>query len=764
MHRSFIAILAVLLGILISSLSFGSQVYVGPSDSNGHFQMTAPTEEEMQMMAETRLEKHACMQKSTERLAAMREANNPLVATVYPTSNMYDYDVLYYKIDISISMSGETVGGYVEMHLKSLIDGLSYVDLTLANQLNVTATRLDGVSQAFWHSTDILTVNFTTPLNDGDEFTLKVEYDGYPSTSDGLGMFFYSYSGRRVCYTNCEPWGARNWWPCKDFTFDKPDSANIIITHPTTYGGYTMDLVSNGLRQSVTDNGNGTTTTHWLEKHPIATYLVALVLTDFNQTNQSWEYAPGEFMPVEHNYYPTTSPSDSSYSTYYMVNYTLPALDALSYYWGLYPFWDEKYGHMHFGWGGAMEHQTCTSISPTFNTEYVIAHELAHQWSGDQVTCAPVNHMWINEGFASYAEVLYFEYHYGSSYAKTWLSYQEHINAGTPYVEDLETDNVFDGTTVYDKGSWLVHMLRNQMGDDLFFPAMQDFFLTSEFAGGSASTDDLNSVVSQYYGSDMSWFFDTWVYQEGQPDYRYSYDYEPDTILGTGYFVYFILEQQNMDGVFPMHVDIVAHAGDYDSAFTIWNTSEVDVYTFNLPNPPTSFEIDPDDKILKTAGQVPFSMHIASPGRLPDAVLGEPYSYTLQAIGGVPDYTWQKTLGQFPVGMTFNGTTGVLSGTPTWVADYFFRLRCTDSDSPPKVDERAFTLAVVEESFPRGDCDGSGEIDIDDVVYLIAYIFSGGPAPDPLESGDVDCSTEIDIDDVVYLIEYIFTGGPAPCM
>jgi hypothetical protein len=468
-------------------------------------------------------------------------------------------------------------------------------------------------------------------------------------------------------------------------------------------------------------------------------------------------------MPVEHNYYPSAGPTNQYTSTYYAVQYTIPALDALSYYWGLYPFYEEKYGHMHFGWGGAMEHQTCTSISPSFNTEYVIPHELGHQWSGDQVTCWPINDMWLNEGFASYAEVLYFEYNYGWPTAKQWLDGQAHYNAGTPYVEDIVNDDIFDGATVYDKGSWLVHMLRNQMGDDLFFPAMQDFFHTSEFAGGHANTDDLNSVVSQYYGSDMSWFFDAWVYQDGQPNYKYSYQYDVDTAAGSGYLVDLVIEQANMDGIFPMHLDIVAHAGAYDSSFTVWNNSGVQVFSFNLPNPPTSFDLDPDDKILNLAQEVPFTMHIATSEQLGEVTINEPTTITMQAIGGVPPYTWVKVLGQFPFGMTFNGTTGELSGTPSWVADYFFRLQCTDSDDPPTTDERSFTLSVVEPSAPRGDCDGSGEIDIDDVVYLIAYIFASGPPPDPLTAGDVDCSGEIDIDDVVYLIAYIFTGGPAPC-
>jgi aminopeptidase N len=754
-------VIATLMAVaVVSGTTFGSQIWVGPTDSDGHIYKTPPSAEQMQKMIAERDSLHACKQKSVALNEKIKAARSPLVVA-YPTSNMYDYDVLYYQIDIEIDMGAETVDGYVDMQCKSLVNGLSYVDMTLTTGMSVTEVDLNSSAQTFSHATEVLTVNFDQTLDTDDEFTVRVYYNGTPTYSNLDGMDFYTAFSRKVCYTNCEPFGARNWWPCKDFPFDKADNGvDVIITHPTTYGGYTMDLVSNGVLQSVTNVGGGLTETHWKEFHPISTYLVALVLTDFNKTVQNWEYSPGNFMPVEQNYYPSAPPSATWSSTWYMVNYTIPSLDALSYFFGLYPFYDEKYGHMHYGWNGAMEHQTTTSISPYFNSEYVIAHELGHQWAGDNVTCKTFNHIWLNEGFASYCEVLYFEYTYGWPTAKSWLMGQRHINAGTPYVENIETQDIFDGVTVYDKGSWLVHMLRNQMGDDLFFPAMQDYFHTSAFAGKSADTDDLNSVCSQYYGSDMSWFFDAWVYQEGQPNYVYSYTSE-ESEKAAGYNVLFFLDQNNVDGVFPMNVDIVAYAGGFDSTYTIWNAGP-ELYEFNFPNPPDSFKIDPEDKILKTVSEEAWSMHIAV-ASIPDAVLGEPYSFTFTAVGGVPDYTWEKILGQYPYGLSMNEATGELSGTPGWVAEYFFELRCTDSDDPPNVEERGFSMRVVEPGIDRGDVDDSGNIDVDDAVFLIQYIFAAGPAPDPLEKGDVDCSGGVDIDDVVYLVTYIFGSGPEPC-
>lgn len=711
--------------------------------------------EDMQRMIDERGDQHFCALKSA---ASLKQKQSPDIV-FYPTSNMYDYDLLYYRIDINIDFDTEHIDGYVDIRISSLIDGLSFVDLTLNTGLNVSSIVIDAVSQPFSHSTEILTVNFGETFNTGEEFTLRVNYNGYPPF-DGDGMFFDYYGGRKICQTTCEPFGSRNWWPCKDFPFDKPDSIDIVITHPEIYNGDVIDCISAGTLLSTTSNGDGTVTTHWFEKYPIAEYLVALVVTDFDKNVQSWEYEPGQFMLVEHYYFPSLPPTDMSGSSYYMINYTLPALDAYTYYWGRYPFYDEKYGNMHCTFPG-MEHQTMSSIGTYWSDEYVIIHELAHQWAGDQVTCKTFNHIWLNEGIGTYFEVMFYEYHYGWEMAHQLLIAYRRLNAGSPYVEDIVNDDIFSSTTSYAKGAWVTHMLRRQMGDSLFFPAMQYFFHESEFAGKSATTEDLNSVVSQYYGSDMSWFFDAWVYQPGQPDYEYSYQYSEDMVEG-GYQVDFFLEYDATDGIFPMNVEIAISGAAFDTLITVWNGSAGDYYSFNIPVPPDDIQIDPNDNILKTVNQVPFAFHIASTV-LPDAILGEPYSFTLSAVGGVPGYTWEKILGQFPMGMTLDPNTGVLSGIPTWPAVHAFKIRCTDSDDPPNLDERFCILTVLEFAYLCGDCDMSGAVDIDDVVFLINFIFGGGPVPEPIESGDADCSENIDIDDVVYLITYIFGGGPEPC-
>jgi hypothetical protein len=138
----------------------------------------------------------------------------------------------------------------------------------------------------------------------------------------------------------------------------------------------------------------------------------------------------------------------------------------------------------------------------------------------------------------------------------------------------------------------------------------------------------------------------------------------------------------------------------------------------------------------------------------------------MQVVGGTAPYNWTFVSGDIPYGLEFTGGgQGTISGTPNWKATFYFTFAVSDNSAPTLVDTIHCEMTVTDSpvTYVCGDADASGDVDISDVVYLIAYIFSGGPAPDPIASGDADCSSNVDISDVVYLINYIFSGGTAPC-
>jgi hypothetical protein len=156
-------------------------------------------------------------------------------------------------------------------------------------------------------------------------------------------------------------------------------------------------------------------------------------------------------------------------------------------------------------------------------------------------------------------------------------------------------------------------------------------------------------------------------------------------------------------------------------------------------------------------------LHIES-YEIPTPYLDEPYFYEFWAVGGTEPYTWTFVGGDLPLGLSFTGgATATLSGTPVWPATYYFTVAVSSSDEPPLADTMTCAMEVTERPYVCGDTDSNGLVNVSDVVYLINYIFGGGPAPLPLESGDVDCNGVVNIPDAVYLIAYIFGGGPEPC-
>jgi aminopeptidase N len=594
------------------------------------------------------------------------------------------------------------------------------------------------------------------PIDSGQQITIRVDYGFYPNQV-GYMRFYYSH-GSEVVFTSTEPFGSRFWFPCKDFPFDKPDSVDVIGTHPANY-----TFASNGLLQSRVENGDGTATTHWHHGFPIAEYLITIGCTNYINYSQTWEYEPGKFMPIESYYYPGAPPSQTWSSAYYCETYAVPVLEALSYWFTLYPWVSERYGHNHYGWGGAMEHQTMTSISPSFNTEWVVAHEAGHQWGGDLITCRDFHHMWLNEGFASYSEALYMKYHYGYEAYKGWLSSQRQLNAGTPYVEDLINDNVFDGATVYDKGSWVFYMLHMVLGDDeTFRQCMDAYFHDPELEYQSAYTSDLQRVAEQFYGAPMDWFFNQWVYEPGNPEYEYSWQ------LTSGkdkddYRLDLYIEQIQEWTTFTMPIEIFAVSATDTAEYKVFNDRRGQLFVLDISFEPDTVLIDPDEKILRKVYYNPeFTVHIIGE-RLPEAWVGAPYQTEIAAIGGEKPYDWEVSFGQLPYGLnlTVSDSKAILSGKPTYATEFTFTLKVIDNTQDHS--EYRFSIKVNPALAICGDFNDDQEINVSDVVYLINYVYLAGPEPEPFKTMDVNCDDKAGLADIVYMINYLFRSGPEPC-
>jgi aminopeptidase N len=507
------------------------------------------------------------------------------------------YDVLHYELSLDVDPASESISGTLSMEARSLVEGPASVVLDLFNVLTVSAVRERGAAANFSHANDLLTVNLSGVYAAGDTIRVEIDYGGNPTgDNDELNDTAFSFAkhgpnpanrDQLVIYTISEPFFARAWWPCKDVPGDKA-TARLRITVPDT-----LVVASNGVLEGEAGVPGGKKTYTWYEKYPIATYLVSLAISNYVVFDDYFDYAPAESMQVVCYAYP-----EHEIGARLDFTNTVRMLEIYSDLFGLYPFVDEKYGMAEFGWAGAMEHQTCTSMGSVFfagttrRDDWVVAHELAHQWWGDLVTPADWADVWLNEGFATYSEALWVEATAGPDSMRVYMSGWRPSWGfrGTLY----DPENLF-GTTVYRKGGWVLHMLRGVMGDEVFFAALRDYGSEESFGYGNATTADFQRVCEEHYGGSLQWFFDEWVYGEGEPVYAY---YWASAGEGMNASVDLSIRQVQTDGIFAMPIEVRFSFASGDTTVTVWNDGAVAQQRFAFGREVLGVVLDPDAWIL----------------------------------------------------------------------------------------------------------------------------------------------------------------------
>jgi hypothetical protein len=666
----------------------------------------------------------------------------------------WQYDVSYYEIYFDIDFVTEIIDGYVTMQATSLYDGLTQVEIDLYWDMTVDSVTQNGSQVSSSHVGNLITVTLDQPYDSGSVFTVTTYYNGHPTEGGFQAFKFTSHGSPSVdmATTLSEPYFARTWWPCKDYPDDKTDSVDVIIRHPADFV-----CSSNGTLVSVIDNFDGTKTTHWHEQYPITTYLVSICVTNY-LTFSNWYVAmDGDSMPVDYWVYPENwSAANSSYPV------TVDMIAAFAQKFGEYPFIEEKYGMSQFGWGGAMEHQTNTSMSSSAYYQSIIAHELGHMWYGDMITCENWHEIWMNEGFASYTEAVWFESQGTFQDYINYMNGMRYTSGGTIYCQDTTSVWAIFTSRVYDKGAWVLHMLRHVVGDQTFWDILAAYYDDPRYKWGDITTLEFRDICEDVSGIDLHEFFDDWIWGEYYPKFRYSYTYEqygPDD-----YVVYLHLRQYQSTSpqVFDLPVDIEVYDGSsYHLTVVDMDEREEDYIIFvdDAAGPPFSLAVDRNDWILKINSSESYSFHLIY-DPLGDGTQFASYIDSVIAKGGAQPYSFSVVTGNLPDGIELGVSDGMLMGAPTENGLFTFTVEAVDDNSNAKQVE--YTLFIEEGAHMPGDADGSGEVDIDDVVYLITYIFSGGAAPIPIDAGDADRSCNVDIDDAVYLIVYIFSSGPAP--
>ncbi len=520
----------------------------------------------------------------------------------------HGYDVRFYRLDIDIPMTSGAMEARAGIWLRSEEPGLDSVVFDFRS-LECDSVKLNGTAVSFYESYTYLTVYPDGPIPQGDSVYLDIYYHRLAGTSN-RGFYWYEGTGgnrlHNVCYSITQPNNSRYWFPCWDHPWDKAEQGcQVNVTVPDSFAA-----CANGLLDSTSQNTDGTRTFWWTHRYPISSYLINFGASIFTRWSDWFHYSPTDSMEVPYYIWP----EDSAASANAFQN----VVDMIEFYsdstrFGMYPFVEEKYGQVAvypFGAGG-MEHQTMTTIHRNWVTqgsEWGIAHELAHMWFGDFLTCFIWAEIWLNEGSATYLDPLWHYHFYGRS---TFLSRME------SYRQDFFTADRQDRHPIYDPGlsrlfnwghtyckaAWVNHMTRYVEGDTVFddpgiWWEAERVYLDS-FAYGLATTEDRKRIHEQMTGLELDWFYDEWVYQAGFPDYSVNW-YGRETV--DGWEIVIDLSQDNgaqAPDCFHMPVEILVSmtSGDTLLHYDVTDNPQHDVFVLSAE--PTGIEFNPDAWILE---------------------------------------------------------------------------------------------------------------------------------------------------------------------
>ncbi|MFY0482819.1 M1 family aminopeptidase [Flavobacterium sp. PLA-1-15] len=519
--------------------------------------------------------------------AEMKSASQIIAFSANP--NTANYDVTYHKLEFTVNPSVFFITGKVTTTFTAL-SNMSTVTFDLTNELTVSSVTKNGTPLTFvQNSNNELVITLPSVQTAGTSGTVVINYSGEPSQGEDA-FTIDTHNGTPILWTLSEPYGARDWWPCKQDLNDKIDSVDIYITAPSAHVS-----VANGKQIGIVNNPNSTKTTHFKHNHPIPAYLVAIAVTNYQVFTQTAGTAPNTF-PIVNYIYPENFTSAQN-----SLAVTLPIMDLFEELFETYPYADEKYGHAQFGWGGGMEHTT-VSFMGSFGRD-LIAHELGHHWFGNKITCASWNDIWLNEGFASYMEGLVIEEFDGATAFANWknsltLNITSQLG-GSVYVPEsdiLNVNRIFSGRLTYNKGAMVVNMLRLKLGDTNFFQGLKNYLADANLAFDYAETNDLKTHLETASGISLTEFLNDWVYGQGYPTYNIQAQN-----IGTGQVKFVVNQTQSHLSVsffeMPLPVRVYGNAGQ-QMDLVLNHTSNGQQFIENVPFVVTDFDFDPNKEII----------------------------------------------------------------------------------------------------------------------------------------------------------------------
>lgn len=450
------------------------------------------------------------------------------------------YDIKYYDLYLNVSNKTTDISGSAlilleaERQLDTLVfelqNALSITGIFLSD--NATAEEYGVPPGSIIHENDALYIKLDRLRNPGEQIRVRISYQGEAGQNRGFFAGINSVTdpdyGFDVTYTLSEPDNARDWFPAKQVLEDKIDSVRIRLECHKE-----LMAASNGLLESITDIDGRNHLFTWRSHYPMAYYLLSFTVADYRDFSFRTALSGGTDSVLVQNFIYDTDELLIDWEEDILATGSL--ITAFSELLTDYPFASEKYGHAMAPMGGGMEHQTMTTIND-FGF-YLVAHELAHQWFGDYVTCGNWQDVWINEGFASYMEYVAAQSLLGQEAADGWMANAMSLALGersgsvfVPRESVADTYRLFDYGLSYKKGAVLLHMIRYILdNDDLFFKILRNYI--NRYGNSIATGEDFREVLEVESGMDFSCFFNQWYYGEGYPRFSLNWIQQGDSVI-----------------------------------------------------------------------------------------------------------------------------------------------------------------------------------------------------------------------------------------
>ncbi|MBU1299077.1 MAG: T9SS type A sorting domain-containing protein [Bacteroidetes bacterium] len=524
------------------------------------------------------------------------------------------FDVLHYKLDARLAMVNAGFEG--TMNMRMLITNAADSLLLHSVGLNFTSLTVNEIPVAYdtFPSNETFSVRLPRVFTAGETVKVNIDYVRdltYPRpmyNKQGYYWFAKDTANKieeNIGYTMSEPIDARMWMPCYDDPSDKA-TCEINATVPVGY-----EAGSNGLLVGVINNSDSTVTFKWREDLPITTYLMVISASKYSKFSQYYRRITNPSDSIEIiNYMWQMDSAGTTWNARQAFSKVPRMMEVFSTIFGEYPF--AKYGHAvayQFYYGG-MEHQTLTTVhrgwlsvvAYPFYDDW-IAHELAHQWWGNLVTCKTWPDIWLNEGFATHSEFLWREFNFGIQSRNELLKRYTMFNDGSwrYAIYDPQSQGIPLFTwNVYSKAAWVLHMLRYLVGDTVFFNILNNY--RDAYYHNSATTQDFINIVNNTTGADYNWFFNQWIYGKGWLKLAY------ESSWNSNENIFKLTLHQRQDSLWPVYkmpIEIMFYFGERTILHTVWDSLRVQDFNIILPMKPDSLKIDPHNKILKQVEKAP---------------------------------------------------------------------------------------------------------------------------------------------------------------